>query len=215
MARRLSAEEVLTTTRGVRRRLDVTRPVDRQLLVDCTRVAQQAPSGRNRQRWDFLFVTDPARRADLAELWRLGLTHPTGDDDTAPSRQDFDGAHWQAIAGSVDHLVEHLHEVPVLLVPCVRIGTRAELANPVIQAGTWGSVLPAVWSFMLAARDRGLGTVWTTQHLHYERRAADLLGIPYDSVMQCALIPVAHTVGEEFKPGRRVDTAQVVHREQW
>ena len=92
MARGLSAEEVLTTTRGVRRRLDVTRPVDRQLLVDSARVAQQAPSGRNRQRWDFLFVTDPARRADLAELWRLGLTHPTGDDDTAPSRQDFDGA---------------------------------------------------------------------------------------------------------------------------
>ena len=89
MAQGLSAEEVLTTTRAVRRRLDVTRPVDRQLLLDCARVAQQAPSGRNRQRWDFLFVTDPARRADLAELWRLGLTHPTGDDDTAPSRQDL------------------------------------------------------------------------------------------------------------------------------
>ena len=83
----LSAEEVLTTTRGVRRRLDVTRPVDRQLLVDCARVAQQAPSGRNRQRWDFLFVTDPGRRAHLADLWRLGLAQPTGDDDTAPSRQ--------------------------------------------------------------------------------------------------------------------------------
>jgi nitroreductase len=215
MARGMSAEEVLTTTRGVRRRLDLARPVERQLLVDSARVAQQAPSGRNRQRWDFLFVTDPERRAGLAELWRLGKTHPTGDADTAPSRQDFDGAEWQAIAGSVDHLVEHLHEVPVLLVPCVRIGTRAELANPVIQAGTWGSVLPAVWSFMLAARARGLGTVWTTQHLHYERRAADLLGIPYDSVMQCALIPVAHTVGGEFKPGRRVETAQVVHWEQW
>jgi nitroreductase len=215
MAPELSAEAVLTTTRGVRRRLDLTRPVDRQLLVDSTRVAQQAPSGRNRQRWDFLFVTDPERRAGLAELWRLGLAHPTGDIDTAPSRQEFDGAEWQAIAASVDHLVEHLHEVPVLLVPCVQIGTRAELANPVIQAGTWGSVLPAVWSFMLAARDRGLGTVWTTQHLHYERRAAELLGIPYDSVMQCALIPVAHTLGEGFKPGRRVDTAQVVHWEQW
>ena len=205
----------MTTTRGVRRRLDLTRPVDRQLLVDCTRVAQQAPSGRNRQRWDFLFVTDPERRVALADLWRLGLTHPTGDDDTAPSRQEFDGAEWQAIAGSVEHLVEHLHEVPVLLVPCVRIGTRAELANPVVQAGTWGSVLPAVWSFMLAARDRSLGTVWTTQHLHYERRAADLLGIPYDSVMQCALIPVAHFLGQDFKPGHRVQTAQMVHWEQW
>lgn len=215
MALGLSAEEALTTTRAVRRRLDLTRPVDRQLLVDSARVAQQAPSGRNRQRWDFIFVTDPRRRADLADLFRLGLTDPSGDDDTAPSRQEFDGTEWEAIAGSVDHLVEHLHEIPVLLVPCVRIGTRAELANPVTQAGTWGSVLPAVWSFMLAARDRGLGTVWTTQHLHYERRAADLLGIPYDSVMQCALIPVAHTVGDTFKPGRRVETDQVVHWEQW
>ena len=99
--------------------------------------------------------------------------------------------------------------------PCVRIGTRSELANPVVQAGTWGSVLPAVWSFMLAARDRYLGTVWTTQHLHYEQRAADLLGIPYDFVMQCALIPVAHFLGQDFKPGRRVETAQMVHWEQW
>ena len=211
----LSAGEVLTTTRSVRRRLDLTRPVDRRLLLDSVRVAQQAPSGRNRQRWDFLFVTDARLRTGLAELWRLGLAHPTGADDTAPSRQEFDGAGWQAIAGSVDHLVAHVHEVPVLLVPCVRIGTRAELANPVVSAGTWGSVLPAVWSFMLAARDRGLGTVWTTQHLHYEERAAELLGIPYDSVMQCALIPVAHFLGDGFKPGRRVETGQVVHWECW
>ncbi len=144
MAPGMSAEEVLTTTRGVRRRLDLARAVERKLLVDCTRVAQQAPSGRNRQRWDFLFVTDPERRAGLAELWRLGLTHPTGDDDTAPSRQDFDSAEWQAIAVSVDHLVEHLHEVPVLLVPCVRIGPRraGEPGHPgrYLGVGAAGSV---------------------------------------------------------------------------
>jgi nitroreductase len=212
----LSAREVLTTTRAVRRRLDLERVVDRADLVECTRIAQQAPSGRNRQRWDFLFVTDAVRRAELARLWRLGLTHPVGlNHDSAPSREDFSGPGWQAIANSLTHLVDNLERVPVLLVPCVRVGSRAELSDPVIQAGTWGSVLPAVWSFMLAAREHGLGSVWTTPHLHYEREAAEILGVPFDSVVQCALIPLAHTVGTDFKPGRRVDAEDVVHWDSW
>jgi nitroreductase len=212
----LSAREVLTTTRAVRRRLDLDRAVDKAALVECTRIAQQAPSGRNRQRWDFLFVTDAARRAELARLWRLGLTHPVGlNHDSAPSREDFAGAGWRAIASSLTHLFDNLERVPVLLVPCVRVGSRAELSDPVIQAGTWGSVLPAVWSFMLAAREHGLGSVWTTPHLHYEREAAEILGVPFQSVVQCALIPLAHTVGTDFKPGRRVAPEDVVHWEYW
>ncbi len=212
----LSADEALSTTRAVRRRLDLARPVDRDLLVECTELAQQAPSGRNRQRWDFVFVTDAARRRELARLWRLGLTHPTGPTaDSAPSRQDFVSPGWQAIAGSLSHLYEVIDQVPVLLVPVVRVGDRAELADPVRQAGTWGSVLPAVWSFMLAARNRGLGTVWTTSHLHYEREAAHALGLPYDSAVQTALIPVAHTMGTDFKRGQRVPTAEVTHWDTW
>jgi nitroreductase len=212
----LSALEVLTTTRAVRRCLDLDRGVDRAALVECTRIAQQAPSGRNRQRWDFLFVTDPVRRAELARLWRLGLTHPTGvDHDSAPGREDFAGPGWRAIASSLEYLIDNLQRVPVLLVPCVQVGSRVELSDPVIQAGTWGSVLPAVWSFMLAAREHGLGSVWTTPHLHYEREAAEILGVPFQSVVQCALIPLAHTVGTDFKPGRRVNPEQVVHWDSW
>ncbi len=211
----LGADEVLSTTRAVRRRLDLARPVERELLEQCTALAQQAPSGRNRQRWDFVFVTDAGRRGELARLWRLGLTHPTGPDDTGPSREDPSAPGWRAIAGSLGHLVDVIDRVPVLMVPCLRIGDRRELDDPVLRAGAFGSVLPAAWSFMLAARNRGLGTVWTTPHLHYEREAAEVLGLPHDRVLQTALIPVAHTVGTDFRPGRRVPAAEVMHWDAW
>ncbi|TQS29652.1 nitroreductase family protein [Microbispora sp. KK1-11] len=213
----LTTDELLGTTRAVRRRLDVTRPVPREVLLECTRLAQQAPSGRNRQRWDFVFVTDHDRRRALADLWRRGLTSPAAPQShQGPSRHDFTAeAGWHAIADSLRHLVDILDQVPVLLVPCIRVGSRAELDDPATQAGTWGSVLPAVWSFMLAARSRGLGTVWTTPHLNYEREAATLLGLPYETTVQCALIPVAWTIGTDFKPARRVPVTEVVHWNHW
>ncbi|MER5354234.1 nitroreductase family protein [Kitasatospora sp. NPDC002551] len=212
----LTADQLLTTTRAVRRRLDLTRPVDRALVEECLALATQAPTGRNRQRWDFVVVTDPGRRAALAGLYRLGLTRPrdpvarTGLDRTAE-----DTARRLRLAVSAQHLFDHLHEVPVLVVPCVRIEGRHELAGHVGQANTWGSILPAVWQFMLAARSRGLGTAWTTPHLHYEREAAELLGIPYETVAQAALVPLAHTLGTDFRPGPRVDTARITHWDSW
>lgn len=116
---------------------------------------------------------------------------------------------------SAQHLFEHLHEVPVLLVPCIRVQGRHEIDSHVGQANTWGSILPAVWQFMLAARSRGLGTAWTTPHLHYEREAAELLGVPYETVLQTALIPVAHTIGTDFRPGPRVDADEIAHWDSW
>lgn len=213
----LTPDELLTTTRAVRRRLDVTRPVPREVLLDCARLAQQAPSGRNRQRWDFVFVTDPEQRRDLAALWRKGMARPAAPQfHGGPSRHDYtEGSGWPAIADSLRHLVDIIDQVPVLLVPCIQVGARAELGDPATQAGIWGSALPAVWSFMLAARSRGLGTVWTTPHLNYEREAAELLGLPYETTVQCALIPVAWTIGTDFKPARRVPVAEVVHWERW
>ena len=119
----------------------------------------------------------------------------------------------ERIGASVQHLLEHIHEVPVHLIPCVMGRTDGKPAWQ--QAGRWGSVIPATWSFMLGARARGLGTAWTTFHLAYEREAADLLGIPYDDVMQVALIPVAHTIGTDFKPGRRRPLETIVHWDRW
>ncbi len=211
----LSAQQVLTTTRAVRRRLDLDRPVDAELLRECVRIAQQAPSGANKQRWDFVFVTEPAQRAALADLWRAGLTAPTGPPSTAPSRVGPNSAQWARLSRSVSHLFANLDRVPVLLVPTLRVGSRRELDDPTARAGAFGSVLPAVWSFMLAARDHGLGTAWTTPHLYYEREAAALLRIPYETVGQTALIPVAHTLGTDFSPGARVPVDDVIHWDRW
>lgn len=211
----LTAEEVLTTTRAVRKRLDLDRAVPRELIADCVRVAAQAPSGRNRQRWDFVFVDDPATRAGLTEIWRRGAAeHPLGISAAGPSRTGDDDA-WHRIVASADHLHQVLDRVPVLLVPVLRVESRNEFDSVRGQAGGWGSVLPAFWSFMLAARERGLGTAWTTCHLSFEREAADLLGIPYDTVVQGGLTPVAFTVGTSFRPGARADHEQFVHWNRW
>jgi nitroreductase len=210
----LTAPELLTTTRAVRRRLDLDRPVDPALIEACVEIAVQAPTGRNRQRWSFVVVTEPDRKAALADIWRRGTrvgSTPIPEEDARrayakPGTMDkvFDG---------VDHLYRTLHRMPALVVPCVT--GRTEGAPVVEQAGTWGSILPATWSFMLAARLHGLGTCWTTSHLHHEREAADLLGIDHERVMQVALTPVAHTVGTGFRPGPRVPVAEVLHWERW
>lgn len=212
---RLSADEVLTTTRAVRRRLDLDRPVSTELLREAAEIAQQAPNGANKQRWDFLFVTDAGTKARLADLWRLGLHRPTGAPSLAPARV-MPGDPGQAeFSRSFTHLYENLHRVPAMLVPCIRIGSRSELDDPTARAGAFGSVIPAVWSFMLAARERGLGTAWTTPHLSYEREAAALLAIPYGTVAQIALIPIAHTIGTEFRQARRVPVDEVLHWNTW
>ena len=205
----MTAEEALTTTRAVRKRLDLTRPVERTVLEECLAIAQQAPTGRNRQGWSFVVVTDPAKRLALAEIYRKGWDayRNRGGAPTAHS------AELGRILDSADYLAEHLHEVPVHLIPCIR--GRMEGQPIVAQAGTWGSILPAVWSFMLAARTRGLGTAWTTVHLSYEQEAAEVLGIPYQEVMQAALVPVAYTLGTDFKPGSRTGLDEVVHWDQW
>jgi nitroreductase len=203
----LSPDELLSTTRAVRKRLDLERPVEREVLEECFRLAQQAPTASYRQDWHFVAVTDAAKRAALAELWREAAAAYM----RRPPR--VEGAQGPRIRDAVTHLAEHLHDVPVHVIPCVE--GRTEDAPAVAQAATWASIIPAAWSFMLAARSRGLGTVWTSFHLFYEREAAEILGIPYDSVMQAALIPVAYTVGTDFKPGPRKPLETMLHWDRW
>ena len=214
----LTADQVLTTTRAVRRRLDLTRPVPRELIQHAVKIATQAPSGRNQQQWDFVFVDDPATKADMADLWRAGLATGNPYEQhglTIPTRGSFASEEWARIRGSLGHLIEHMHEVPVLMIPVVRVATRAELSTVHGQANSWGSVLPATWSFMLAARELGLGTCWTIGHLAYEREMADLLGLPFDTTVQVALTPIAFTIGTDFKPAPRVDDTNFSHWNRW
>jgi nitroreductase len=199
----LTPDELLSTTRAVRHRLDFTRPVEREVLNECLQLAQQAPSGSNRQPWAFVVVTDADKRAELARIWRGVADAYIGKSPVQTGRM---------IEG-VRHLADHLHEVPVHVIPCIK--GRTDGAPSAQQAGVWGSIIPATWSFMLAARSRGLGTVWTTFHLAHEREIAEVLDIPYEDVMQAGLIPVAYTIGTDFKPAAREPLESMVHWNGW
>ncbi len=216
----LSPDQLLTTTRSVRKRLDFSRPVAPELIRECLEVALQAPTGGNRQGWQWLVVTDAAKRQALGDIYRQGwatyLSQPFNQPEafaTISARDPQRGQTLGRIFESSNYLAEHMHEAPALLVPCIR--GRSEGLSAEDQAGFWGSILPAVWSFMLAARLHGLGTAWTSVHLYYEREAAELLGIPYEKVTQAALVPIAYTLGEDFKPAAREPLEKVLHWDGW
>ncbi|MFI6827398.1 nitroreductase family protein [Kribbella sp. NPDC050241] len=215
MSLNLSADEVLSTTRAVRRRLDLTRPVPRELIEECVDLATQAPTGRNRQRWHFLVVTEAAQRQAVADVFRRALPlasgHPLTDRDV--SRMNYHAASTERVFDSLRYLVDNIHRVPAFVIPAVE--GRTDRASVDVQSGVWGSILPAVWSFMLAARERGLGTVWTTAQAPLERELAEILGVPYDKVMLAAFIPLAFTLGTDFRPAKRVPRDQVLHWNQW
>jgi len=202
----LTPDELLSTTRAVRKRLDLERPVEREVLEECLNLAQQAPTASYSQNWHFVVVTDAAKRAALGELWRQ-VAYPY------LARGGERSGQLARIGDAVVHLAEHIHEVPVHVIPCVP-GRYEGKSNPLV-ASMFGSIIPAAWSFMLAARSRGLGSVWTTFHLMHEREAAEILGIPYDEVTQVALIPVAYTKGADFKPGKRKPLETMVHWDAW
>jgi nitroreductase len=200
-------DHVLSTTRAVRKRLDLDRPVEREVILECLRLAIQAPTGSNRQDWRFIVVTDPATRARLAEIYNESALPYLG--------VGVDGARTgptNPVRDSAVYLSEVLHRVPVHVIPCVM--RQPEIDDPAGTASIYGSIIPAAWSFMLALRSRGLGSVWTTLHLRNERAAAELLGIP-EGVSQVALIPVAYTIGDQFKKAKRPPVETVISWDHW
>jgi nitroreductase len=209
----LTPDELLTTTRTVRQRLDLTRDVPLGLVRECLEIALQAPSGSNRQGWHWVVVTDADRRSAIGEVYRRAVEGYLASPGFA-GRLFADDAERSAVqqrlGESVRYLGEHLGEVPVLVLPCLR--ARSLPAGN--QAGLWGSILPAAWSFMLAARARGLGTAWTTLHLAYEDEVARILGVPGD-VRQAVLIPTAYYTGETFRPAHRGRLDEVLHVDRW
>lgn len=217
----LSTDEVLSTTRSVRRRLDLERPVARELIEECLELAVQAPTGGNQQDWAFVVVTDAEQRARIAELYRRGcemyIQSPGYLGNARHDDPDRQGAQ-ERIASSFVHLAEHCHEVPALVIPCIspRPESVPQMPASAMQASIYSSILPAAWSFQLAARSRGLVTCWTTLHLLFEKEVAEILGISYDAVLQTGLIFLAHpTGGTGFSPARREPLETKVHWDAW
>jgi nitroreductase len=217
----LSADELLATTRAVRRRLDLERPVDLALIRECLELALQAPSGSNAQGWQFVVVTDAEKRRRIGEVYARAFdtyrslpfsAHALAAAASGDERPVMDG-----VVRSAEALARSLGRVPVHVIPCV-LGRTDQATGPLAllaQASLFGSVLPAAWSFMLAARARGLGTAWTTLHLLHEKEVAELLGIPHDQVTQVALIPVAHVQGSPWKRAKRRPLDAVLHVDRW
>ena len=216
----LTSDELLSTTRAVRKRLDFDRPIDDATLKECLQLATQAPTGSNAQGWQFMFVRDAAKKEKLAqyylETWNFYKTQPyaihalhknTGKDQEASQERS---------TSSAQYLADNMAKAPVLMIPCIEGRTDVPEGAPVMsQASPFGSIIPAAWSFMLAARSRGIGSAWTTLHLMNEKTIAELLGIPFDQYMQVAMIPLAYTKGTNFKPAFRPPVETIMHIDSW
>ena len=201
-------DELLNTTRSVRKRLDLTKPVPREVIDECLQLAVQAPTGSNTQGWRWIVIDDSDTRAALAALYRRSAEgYLSAASEQASSGAD---AQTQRVFSSAMYLMEHLQEVPVHLIPCI----QGNPPNGLAGAGFYASIYPAVWSFQLALRARGLGSCLTPLRLAHADEAAALLGIP-EGITQTALLPVAYTVGTDFKLAKRSPVSQITHRNSW
>lgn len=208
-----TVDKLLTTTHSVRKRLDLTRPVEPEIIERCIEIATHAPSGSNQQGWHFFVLTDAAKRAQVAEYYRTSWTaYNARRFSAAAASNDSYVQQTLRVRDSAQYLADHMHEVPVFVFPCIE--GRPSDPSPAAQAGFYGSILPAAWSFMLALRARGLGAAWTTLHLPYERQVAELLGIP-DNITQAALMPVAYFTGTDFKAAERLPARERTHWNRW
>ena len=213
----LTPDELLSTTRAVRKRLDFSRPVPDDVVRECVALAMQAPSGSNNMTMQFVVVRDPATRAAVGEIYRQCYGIYTTLDGIYIGSIDKGSAEANAqqrrSTSSADYLGEHMGEAPVLVIACTP--GRVDGQPGLVAASALGNVLPATWSLMLAARARGLGTCWTSVHLMQEQAVAEIVGIPFDSVQQVCLTPLAYTIGTDFKPATRPDPDTIIHWDTW
>jgi nitroreductase len=203
-----AADHLLTTTKQVRQRLDLSRPVPRELLLECVDIASHAPMGGNLERNRWLVIDDPALKAEIAKPYQA-----VGRPYLAANESDHVDERQRRVIDSAAFLVDHIADVPAMVI-AMRLDRLSDEAKNFEVAGYHGSVAPGVWSFQLAARARGLGSAWTTFHLVYERKVAELLGIP-ESVTQVALLPVAYYTGDTFHPAPRRPAREITYFNQW
>ena len=208
----LDPDQLLSTTRTVRKRLDFSRDVPDDLIRDCVRLALQAPSGGNNVTMRYVVVRDSEQRRALGDLYRECFAVYRSSRSYVGNAARAAGPEQETqarVASSADYLAEHMGEAPVLVIGCNTGEDRAAAERGM------GNIMPGMWSFMLAARARGLGTAWTTVHRIKEREAAELLGIPYETVAQAVLTPVAFSQGTEFRPAARPDPDDVIRWDRW
>ncbi len=205
-----NADLLLSTTRSVRKRLDFDRPVEREVLLECLRLAVQAPTASNRQTWRWMVVTDPELKAKIADVYREEAMDYLGS--SLASAEESGDAQDRRVYESALYLAENLERAPAFVIPCIAEDLDRKDREGVIVA--LGSIVQAAWSFQLALRARGLGSTWTTLHLHHAQAVANLLGIP-DGVAQVSLIPVAYTKGTNFKPAKRPPVTEITHWDHW
>jgi len=197
-------DALLSTTRAVRKRLDFDRPVSDEVLLECLQLAVQAPTGSNRQGWRWMVIRDQAKKEAIAEVYRR-----VGGDYLAAAAADADaGSQTGRVLDSANYLAENFGKVPVMVIPMI-IG-RLDDGTTNSAAGLFGSIIPAMWSFQLALRSRGLGSCYTTLHLAAEKEVADMLGIP-DHMSQAGLLPVAYTKGTDFKAAKRPPVSEITY----
>ena len=206
-------DDLLSTTRAVRKRLDLERAVPASVINDCLDLSQQAPTGSNKQGWAWVVVTDADKRAALGDMYHRGAIAYLNQAEKDAAQID-DAGQTSRVIDSALYLADKMKDVPVLVIPCINVGHMADNPPRAAWAGVMGSIMPAVWSFQLALRARGLGSVLTTLHLAHEKEASELLGIP-DDFMQVALLPVAYTKGTDFKRAKRPPISESTHWEQW
>lgn len=211
----MDADHVLRTTRSVRLRLDFDKPIEPAVIEECLEIALQAPTASNSQQWQWVVITEPEKVAAVAEVYRKSfevLAMRPAEERPAYGADDSRTLQAEKVTRSATYLAEQMHRCPALLLAC--INGRVEELGAMMQAGVYGSILPGAWSFMLAARARGIGMAWTTLHIRHEDEVAAALGIPAD-VTQAALFPMAYFTGEDFQPAPRVPLSEVVHWNQW
>ena len=211
----MDADHVLRTTRSVRLRLDFERPIDPAVIEECLEVALQAPTASNSQQWQWVVITDPDKISAVADIYRKSfqvLTDRPPEQRPAYGPDDSRTHQSEKVTRSAMYLAAEMHRCPAMLIAC--INGRIEQLPAMAHAGVYGSILPGAWSFMLAARERGIGMAWTTIHLRHEADVAAVLGIP-DDVTQTVLFPMAYFTGEDFKPAPRVPLSEVVHWNAW
>ncbi len=204
-----SVDYILETTRSVRRRLDLTRPVNHDTVMECLNIALQAPTAGNAQGWKWLIVTDASKKAKIGEYYKRSFkSYARGE--RIPGRGSQDPDQQKKVYDSAAYLADHMGEVPMMIFACI----HGRPTNSAVAAGLYGSIIPAAWSLMLALRARGIGAAWTTLHLAHEKECNKILGIP-DNVTTAVLLPVAYFTGATFKKAKRIPARELTYWESW